>query len=281
MLPPPPVVDEIIDRTLREDLCSGDVTTAATVREETRAVATAIARERLVVCGMPVFLQVFSRVDPRARGEALVAEGTIVEKGAILARVEGPARSLLMGERTALNFVQRMSGVATIARAYVDAIPKGAKARVVDTRKTTPGLRPFERYAVRTGGAHNHRDHLGSAVLIKDNHIVAAGGIGAALERARAYAPHTSRLEIEVQNLKELDEALAHRADVILLDNFSLADLATGVKTIAGRALVEASGRVNLTTIADIAETGVDLISVGALTHSAKASDIALDLVLA
>jgi nicotinate-nucleotide pyrophosphorylase (carboxylating) len=183
-----------------------------------------------------------------------------------------------MAERTALNFAQRMSGIATLARSYVRALPAGSKTRVTDTRKTTPGLRALERYAVRTGGAHNHRDTLGSAVMIKDNHIQAAGGIAVAVERARARAPHTSKIEVEVASLAELDQALAAGADIVMLDNFDKADVAAGVTRAKGKALVEVSGGITLERIAELAAAGVDVISSGALTHSAPSADIALDL---
>jgi nicotinate-nucleotide pyrophosphorylase (carboxylating) len=274
------LLDAIVDRALHEDLDGGDLTTEATVDPATRAVGTAVAKSPLVVCGADVFFRVFARLCPEVEREALAAEGQRVERGTPIWRVRGPAQALLMGERTALNLAQRMSGVATVSRRYVDALPAGSKVRIADTRKTTPGLRPLERYAVRCGGAFNHRDSLGSAVLIKDNHIVAAGGITAAITRARARAPHTSRLEVEVDTLAQLDEALAAGADVILLDNFSLDDLAAGVRRVAGRAIVEASGGVTLERIAAIAQTGVDVISSGALTHSAPAADISLDLSL-
>jgi nicotinate-nucleotide pyrophosphorylase (carboxylating) len=277
---PLPLLDAIVDRALHEDLDGGDLTTEATVDPATRATATAVAKSPLVCCGAQVFFRVFSRLNPAIEHEALVAEGKLVGPGEALWRVRGSARALLMGERTALNLVQRMSGVATASHRYVAALPKGTKARVTDTRKTTPGLRPLERYAVRCGGAFNHRDSLGSAVLIKDNHIVAAGGIGAAVARARARAPHTSRIEVEVDTMAQLDEALAAGADIILLDNFSLDELGEGVQRVAGRALVEASGGVTLERIAAIAATGVDIISAGALTHSAPAADISLDLSL-
>jgi nicotinate-nucleotide pyrophosphorylase (carboxylating) len=273
-------LDAIIDRALAEDLPGEDLTSALTVDVSTRARAVAVARSRLVVCGGAVFGRVFERVDPAARVSTRMKEGAVAEQGDALWVVEGTARALLAGERTALNFAQRMSGVATTARAYVDALPKGSRAIITDTRKTTPGLRPLERYAVRTGGAHNHRNDLSSAVLIKDNHIVAAGGIERAIERARARAPHTSRVEIEVQNLDELARALDARADVVLLDNFDVELLKEAVGRTKGRAVLEASGGVTLETVSKIAETGVDVISVGALTHSAPAADIALDLEL-
>jgi nicotinate-nucleotide pyrophosphorylase (carboxylating) len=275
-----PVLDDIIDRTLREDLGAGDLTTEATVPEEAQAVATAVARAPLVVAGGAVFQRVFARIDPTIRFESLIADGNRVARGAAIWRVHGPAKALLMGERSALNLTQRMSGVATMARTYRDALPEGSKTRITDTRKTTPGLRVLERYAVRCGGAHNHRDSLGSAVMIKDNHIIAAGGITRAVAAAKERAPHPTRVEVEVANFAELDEALAARADIIMLDNFSVPDLARAVAHARGQAILEASGGITLATLADVARTGVDIISVGALTHSAPAADIALDLAL-
>jgi nicotinate-nucleotide pyrophosphorylase (carboxylating) len=273
-------LDEIIDRALAEDLPGGDLTSEITVDVQARARAIAVARADLVVCGGAVFARVFERVDPASRTAVGEPDGVLAKKGQALWTVHGSARALLAAERTALNFAQRMSGVATLARAFVDALPRGSATIIADTRKTTPGLRALERYAVRTGGAHNHRNDLLSAVLIKDNHIVAAGGITKAVERARKRAPHTSRIEVEVQNMGELDQALAARADVILLDNFALEALREAVRRAAGRAILEASGGVSLARVAAIAETGVDVISVGALTHSAPAADIALDLEL-
>jgi nicotinate-nucleotide pyrophosphorylase (carboxylating) len=278
-----PLLDTLIDRILEEDLAGGDLTTESCVDEDARAVATAVARAPLVVCGAQVFRRVFERLEPAVTFEVLQPEGRAVATGAALFRVRGLARTLLSGERTALNLVQRMSGVATTARTYAEALPRGAHTRITDTRKTTPGLRALERYAVRVGGAHNHRNDLGSAVLIKDNHLVAAGGIARAVERARARAPHTSRIEVEVASLAELEEAIQSRADIIMLDNFSLADVREAIARIhklPGRPLIEVSGGITLPRIAELAEAGVDLISVGALTHSAKAADIALDLAL-
>ena len=274
----PALLDPIIDRALTEDLSGGDLTSELTVDADIRARAVAVARQDLVVCGGFVFARVFERIDPSVRVVLHEPEGARVENGRELWSVQGAARSLLSAERTALNFVQRMSGIATRARAYVDALPRGSRAVVTDTRKTTPGLRVLERYAVRTGGAHSHRDNLGSAVLIKDNHIVAAGGIHKAVERARKLAPHTSRIEVEVENLDELEAALESKADIVLLDNFALETLAEAVRRASGRALLEASGGITLETIGKVAATGVDVISVGSLTHSAPADDIALDL---
>lgn len=271
------LLNDLIDRALFEDLAGGDVTSEACVPAEERALARAVAKAPLVACGASVFARTFYRVDAGLRVEELVADGQRAEAGAVLWVVEGSARSILMAERTALNFVQRMSGIATLTRRFVDAVPQGCKLRIADTRKTTPGLRLLERYAVRTGGGRNHRDSLGSAVLIKDNHIVAAGGVSQALARARQHAPHTSRLEIEVESLTQLDEALAGGAEVVMLDNFAADELAEAVKRAAGRALVEVSGGLSLDRVKQLAELGVDVASVGALTHSAPAADIGLD----
>jgi nicotinate-nucleotide pyrophosphorylase (carboxylating) len=268
----------LIDLALSEDLGSGDITTLATVPEGVLARATAVARGSLVLCGGDVFAEVFRKVDPRVRFQRLAQDGARVERDAKLLVVEGEARSLLSAERVALNFLQRMSGVSTITRTFVDALPKGSTTRIVDTRKTTPGMRALERYAVRVGGGQNHRDNLSSAVLIKDNHIVAAGGIEAAVVRARKHAPHTSRIEIEVANLDEFEQALRMSCEVIMLDNFSHEDLVEAVRRGKGKAILEVSGGVKLDRIAKLAATGVDVISSGALTHSAPSADIALDM---
>jgi nicotinate-nucleotide pyrophosphorylase (carboxylating) len=217
-------------------------------------------------------------LDPAARFEAVVADGQRVKGGEVLARVDGLARAVLSAERTALNLMGRLSGIATLTRAYVDAVD-GTRARITDTRKTTPGLRMLEKYAVRCGGGVNHRFGLDDAILIKDNHIAACGGVGEALRRARAAAGHMTKVEVEVDSLAQLDEALRHDPDVIMLDNFGPAELARAVEVTAGRAVLEASGGVNLQTVRALAETGVDVISVGALTHSASVLDIGLDAV--
>lgn len=271
------LIDRMVGLALEEDLASGDVTTEACIDPSTQAVAHAVARQSLVACGGPVFVRVFERVDPSVTVTSRVSDGARVSAGEKLWTARGRARSLLMGERVALNFVSRMCGIATQTRAFVDAIPAGTKLRVADTRKTTPGLRAFERYAVRAGGGRNHRDDLGAAVLIKDNHIAACGGVRAAIERARIHAPHTSKIECEVDTLDQLDEALAARADVILLDNMELADVVEAVKRTAGRAVLEASGHVTLDRIADLARAGVDAVSIGALTHSVRVADVGLD----
>lgn len=272
------LLDAIITRALEEDLAGGDITTDAVVGRDRRALARAIAKAPLVLCGADVFARVFYTVDPGLRVERLVDDGERCAPGTPLLVVEGSARSILLGERTALNFLQRLSGIATLTRAYVDAIPAGTRLRITDTRKTTPGLRALERYAVRVGGAHNHRNDLGSAVLLKDNHIAAAGGVTRAIELARQRAPHTSRIEVEVASLAMLDEALAAGADVVMLDNLSGDELREGVRRASGRALVEVSGGITLDRIPELARLGVDVVSVGALTHSAPAADVSLSL---
>ncbi len=272
------VLDQLVDLALTEDLAGGDLTTEATVGATDRAIARAVAHSPLVVCGGDVFARVFYRVDPGVRVERHVADGERAKPDDVLWIAEGATRSLLMAERTALNFAQRMSGTATLTRRFVDALPENALTRIVDTRKTTPGLRFLERYAVRCGGGHNHRDSLGSAVLIKDNHIVAAGGVREAIERAYKHAPHTSRTEIEDDALDMLDEALEAGADVVMLDNLANDQIAVAVERAHGRALVEVSGGITLERIPALAAAGVDVISVGALTHSAPAADIGLDI---
>lgn len=274
---PRPMIDAIVVRALEEDLGAGDVTTEACVPAEARAVARAVARKEMVACGMPVAARVFAQLDGSLVFTADVEEGARVPAGTTIFTVRGPARPILVGERVALNLVQRMCGIATATRRYVDALPTGSKTRITDTRKTTPGLRLLERYAVRRGGGHNHRNDLGSAVLIKDNHIVAAGGVAAAISRARARAPHTSKIECEVDSLEQLEEALAAGADIVLLDNMSTETVEEAVRRTRGRALLEASGGITLERVTELARAGVDAISVGALTHSTPAADIGLD----
>ncbi len=268
-------LDRLIEHALLEDIHTGDITTQAVVPGERAASARLIAKEEMVLAGMFVAERVFQRLSPAVVFTACLPEGGRAVKGDILATIQGNAADLLMGERVALNLLQRLSGIATLTSRYVAAV-QGTKARVVDTRKTTPGLRELEKYAVRVGGGINHRTGLYDGILIKENHIVAAGGISEAISRARAYIPHTLKIEIETETLEQVDEALAAGADIIMLDNMDLADMRTAVAAIAGRALVEASGGVNLETVRAIAETGVDIISVGALTHSPRAMDISM-----
>jgi nicotinate-nucleotide pyrophosphorylase (carboxylating) len=273
-----PLADAMIDRALAEDLGAGDVTTEAVVPSTAKATARALAKQALVLAGGDVFARVFYRVDPGVRVERLVDDGSRVEPDTALFVIEGSARSLLAAERTALNFVQRASGIATLTARFVAAVPPGAKLRIVDTRKTTPGLRALEREAVRAGGGKNHRNDLGSAVLIKDNHVAIAGGVRNAVMRARERAAHVTRVEVEVDTLEQLDEALAVGAEVILLDNFTLANVAEAVRRNQGRALFEVSGGVRLEHVPELARLGVDVVSLGALTHSAPAADISLEI---
>jgi nicotinate-nucleotide pyrophosphorylase (carboxylating) len=274
--------EAIIDLALAEDIGTGDVTTLATVPAGTQARAAMIAKAEGVISGLAAAAAVFHRVDAGVSVVPRVTDGTAVQPKTVIAEVEGPARSILMAERVALNLVQRLSGVATLTARYVAAVA-GTKARIVDTRKTTPGLRVLEKQAVRDGGGHNHRVGLSDGILIKDNHLAAIGGpdrLARAIERARAFAPHTLKVEVEVTTLEEVQQALDAGADVILLDNMDLETMRRAVELVAGRALLEASGGITLATVRAVAETGVDLISVGALTHSAPALDISLDFAL-
>lgn len=274
-------VDEVIRRALAEDAPWGDVTSETFLPESARAVATLRAREPGVLSGIRVFARAFELVDPASTVDIVAGDGERFESGAVLARVDGSARSVLRAERIGLNLIQRMSGIATLTARFVDEVA-GTRARVVDTRKTTPGLRALERQAVRDGGGHNHRFSLSDAVLAKDNHlaVLAATGVdlGEAIRAARTRIGHTTHLEVEVDRLDQIETVLAAGVDTIMLDNFSIDELRTGVGIVAGRALVEASGGVSLETVAQIAGTGVDLISVGALTHSARALDLGLDI---
>lgn len=266
-----------IEEWLQEDVGFGDVTTMSTIPESEQGVGILYAKEAGVVAGLPIAEQVFATVDSTLVFEAKVEEGARVEVGQQIAEVSGSVRSILSGERLALNLMQRLSGIATKTSEYAAAVA-GTKARVVDTRKTTPGLRALEKYAVRVGGGYNHRFALYDAVMIKDNHIKGAGGIAQAVAAARAVIPHTMTVEVEAESFEQVQEALAAGADTIMLDNMSLDQMVEAVEYINGRAIVEASGGVSLETIGDIAKTGVDIISVGALTHSVKAFDISLDL---
>lgn len=275
--------DELIDLALREDIGGGDITSVATVPAGHQAQGTLLAKAPGVISGLEVAREVFQRVDPAVTLTPLVHDGQRVEAKTPIATVAGPARSLLASERVALNLLQRLSGVATVTARYVDAVC-GTHARIVDTRKTTPGLRALEKAAVRHGGGHNHRFGLTDGVLIKDNHLAAVGGpdrVARAIALAREAAPHTLRIEVEVATLQELAEALGAAADIVMLDNMDVETMREAVEMTAGRALLEASGGVSLDTVAAIAATGVDLISVGALTHSAPALDISLDFDIA
>ncbi|MCS6799591.1 MAG: carboxylating nicotinate-nucleotide diphosphorylase [Myxococcota bacterium] len=275
--PPRAVVERIVALALAEDLGRGDVTTEACVPPGVRGEAHVVARQPLVLAGLGVLREVYRQVDPEVEVHDRARDGDALERGQPVAHLHGRAASILAGERVALNFVQHLSGIATTARRFVEALPPGSRTRITDTRKTTPGLRPLERYAVRCGGAHNHREDLSSAVLIKDNHIAAAGGVRAAIERARRHAPHTSRIECEVEDLEQLREALDAGAEVVLLDNFDDEMLPEAIALARGRALVEVSGGVTLARVPIIAAAGADVISAGALTLGAPAVDLGLD----
>ena len=268
-------IDRIIENALAEDIHTGDITTLAVVREGHAARAILKAKEEMVLAGIDVAARVFRLLDERVVFTPGFADGERLVPGDIIAEIEGDAALLLQGERVALNLLQRMCGIATVTARYVEAV-RGTKARVVDTRKTTPGLRILEKYAVRVGGGTNHRTGLYDGVLIKENHIAAAGGVTEAVRRAKSYIPHTIKVEVETETLPQVAEALAAGADIIMLDNMDTAAMGEAVALIGGRALVEASGGVNLESIRGIAETGVDIISVGALTHSARAMDISM-----
>jgi len=268
-------LQRIIMAALQEDIGTGDVTTRATVDPATISRAELVAKEDFVLAGIHVAEQVFKTLDPEIAFDALIEDGQSVKRGDVLAWVKGPAALLLQGERVALNLLQRMSGIATLTASFVQEVEETG-ATIVDTRKTMPGLRVLDKYSVRAGGGTNHRTALYDGVLIKENHIVAAGGIATAVERARKEIPHTLKIEVETSSLEEVAEALAAGADIILLDNMGLKQLEDAVALIDGKAEAEASGGVNLETVRAIAETGVNLISVGALTHSARSVDISM-----
>ncbi|RWI57156.1 MAG: carboxylating nicotinate-nucleotide diphosphorylase [Mesorhizobium sp.] len=278
-VPPLPsiMIEPIVRAALLEDLGrAGDLTSDAIIPPDATACMTLAARQPGVVAGLDVAALAFRLVDPAIKLEVHREDGSAVAAGAAIATVSGPARGLLTTERTALNFLCHLSGVATATAALAQAV-RGHKAKIVCTRKTTPGLRALEKHAVRAGGGSNHRFGLDDAILIKDNHIVIAGGIGSAFERARSHAGHMVKIEVEVDTLDQLEQVLALGVDAVLLDNMSLDDLGRAVRMVAGRAITEASGRINVETAAAVASTGVDLISVGWITHSAPILDIGLD----
>ena len=276
---PAHLVDELVRRTLAEDLgLAGDPSTDAAISPDARGTAEIVARQSGTIAGLDVALAVFPAVSGGVTATAAVVDGDRVDAGTVLARLQGPTRALLTGERAALNLLGHASGIATVTRSVVDAVA-GTRARIVDTRKTTPGLRALEKYAVRCGGGHNHRFGLFDAVMLKDNHLVAAGGIAPAVAAVRAQVGHTVHVEVEVDHLEQVHEALAAGADSILLDNLDDDDLRTAVGLVAGRAITEASGGITPDRAAAVAATGVDVISLGWLTHSAPRLDVALDLV--
>jgi nicotinate-nucleotide pyrophosphorylase (carboxylating) len=279
------IIQTVVRAALVEDAPWGDVTSSLLIPETASATARLAARESGTFSGGAVFTAAMTITDPRIAVELAVADGDAFQAGDTLATVSGPARSVLQAERVALNFVQRMSGIATLTASYVAEVAH-TKARIVDTRKTTPGLRAFERHAVRSGGGHNHRFSLSDAVMAKDNHLAVLteqSGLSVtdALLAVRSQLSHTTHLEVEVDRIDQIEPVLAAGIDTIMLDNFTVEQLRDGVALVAGRALVDASGNVNLSTVRAVAETGVDVISVGALTHSVRALDLGLDVVVA
>lgn len=274
-------VGQIVSNAIAEDLGYGDVTTEALVSSELEGKASILVKRDGVLAGMDVAKEVFRQADPSLHFKAVVKDGAKVRKGDVVATVEGKVANILRAERTALNFLQHLSGIATETARYVDAV-SGTKAIITDTRKTIPGLRLLEKYAVRAGGGHNHRLNLGDGVLIKDNHLAALRssgvGLGEAVKKARKRAPRAMKVEVEVESVKQAQEALSAGADIIMLDNMNVKDMRRVVKLVQGRALLEASGGITLDNVRPVAEAGVDLISVGALTHSAKALDISLEV---
>ena len=271
------LVEPIVRHALEEDLGrAGDITSDLTIPAETQSIAGLVARKPGTIAGLIAAQSAFGLVDPAVRFEVETPDGATVKAGTLLARISGPARAILTGERVALNFAGHLSGIATATRALVDAVA-GTKARIVCTRKTTPGLRVLEKYAVRCGGGFNHRFGLDDAVLIKDNHLVAAGGIKPAIERVRAGLGHMAKIELEVDTLAQLEEALGLGIDTILLDNMAPDTLKQAVALAHGRATLEASGNITLATVRAVAETGVDYISSGGITHSATSLDLGLD----
>lgn len=269
------MIREVLERAFREDMPMGDITTDCTVAENEISRAYLVTKQEGVVCGMEIAMEAFRMMDPAVRLNPLVKDGEFVENRTRILEIEGSSRALLKAERTALNLLQRLSGIASITRLHAERII-GYKAKVVDTRKTTAGLRLMEKYAVKTGGGTNHRFSLSDGVLIKDNHIKAAGGIAKAIQAAKEAIPHTVKIEVETETLEQVQEALESGADIIMLDNMPPERMTEAVTLIAGKAVTEASGNVTLETIQKVAATGVDIISVGALTHSVMAMDISM-----
>jgi len=274
-------IKEVIDRALAEDLGWGDVTTEALMSSNQQSIASIMAKEQGILAGIGVAKKVFHRVDPKLEIDALLEDGAKVDSGSIITRIEGKVSSILKAERVALNFLQRLSGIASETNRYVEAV-KGLPVRIIDTRKTTPGLRLLEKHAVRVGGGENHRMNLGDGILIKDNHLAALRSHGLKLKeiitRVRQNTSLRLKVEVETRTVQEALEATEAEADIVMLDNMSLEDMRRAVKLIHGAALIEASGRISLNKVRSVAETGVDFISVGALTHSARALDISLKL---
>ncbi len=269
------MIKKIIETALAEDIGPGDVTTAAIFTGQEKGIAHAVAKASMVVAGIDIFKKVFLFNDPNATFNLSMSDGHEALPGDVLVEISGNLGNILTAERVALNLLQRMCGIATLTGKYIEEV-KGTKARILDTRKTVPGLRILDKYAVRVGGGTNHRIGLFDGILIKDNHIEAAGGIASAIRRVRKAAPHTLRIEIEAKDLAEVGEALSAGVDIIMLDNMGLEEIRAAVELIQGRTQIEASGNVNLSNVRRIAETGVDFISIGALTHSVTAADISL-----
>ncbi len=268
-------LNDLIERALKEDIGTGDITTCSTIPEDKVITGRFLAKEAGILCGMEVAKAVFRYVDPTIELSSTKSDGDKIEVGEVIATVSGNARSILTGERLSLNLMQHMSGIATRTNEAVQKVA-GTRARIADTRKTTPGLRVLEKYAVKCGGGSNHRFNLADGVLIKDNHIVSAGGITQAVSMARSNIPHTLKIEVEVETFDQLKEALDAGADIIMLDNMTYDEMKQAVEIVNGRALTEASGNMGEKDLKKVAETGVDLISIGALTHSVKALDISL-----
>ena len=272
------IVDKIIERVLLEDIGTGDITTKSIIPSNLKAKGIIKTSEEGIVAGLGIACLVFKKLDSDITFQEKIKDGTKVARGKVLAEITGPARTILNGERVALNFLQQMSGIATITSKFCQEV-KDFPARIVDTRKTTPGLRILEKYAVRMGGGYNHRFGLYDAVLIKDNHIAVAGGIKSAVNSVRKQISHTVKIEVEVENLSQFQEALEMKVDIIMLDNMNLDTMKEAVKMVKGKVLIEASGGITLEKARKIAQTGVDLISIGALTHSVKSLDISMEII--
>lgn len=267
-------IDEVILSALKEDVTNEDITTTSVIDENSKSIVDLFAKEDGIIAGLQVFERVFTLLGD-VEVKFYKKDGDKVEPKTLIATIEGNTRNILIGERTALNFLQRMSGIATITRKFVDKL-QGTEAKLLDTRKTTPNMRVFEKYSVRVGGGHNHRFNLSDGILLKDNHISAAGGVKNAVKAAREAASFVRKIEVEVENLQMLEEALDAKADIIMLDNMDLETMKKAVTMVNGKALTEASGNVNLDTVASIAATGVDYISTGYITHSAKILDLSM-----
>ena len=271
-------IDRVISSALEEDLGPGDITTSAIIDPSVKGKARVLAKEEIILAGIDVFSKVFGRLDPEIAVEFDYHDGDVVPNGKDICIVQGPLRGILSGERTALNFLQHLSGIATLTRKFVEKTSP-FNVQVVDTRKTTPGLRVLEKYAVTMGGGFNHRFGLFDGILIKDNHIAIAGSISEAVKRIKAKTPHTLRIEVEVDNIKDIEEAIAAGADAILLDNMSLEELREAVSIAGGRVLLEASGGITLESVEEIAKTGINLVSIGSITHSVRSVDISLEII--